>query len=269
MLLCTSCTSALKPSSRRILPQALVNGIWSGPIPIELASLNEAEQTVIALNRVCNKSFFFLRASEEQARQRASKGHWVSWPQDAQTSLPVFRVPLEPSTLADTHVSFVGPIPFSEVAMKKTFSVSITKLKAAYDWLRNRNHLYANVVWDEATAALYTDGEVPQSVQPTFVQSDKEDRKERSGYVPRYDEYEHDMGNRLDQDDEDDSETDMIVERSGVVDTEGLQGGRRERQLNALSNNDHSEFRCLFVCLFPCVHFSPCRFYIFESNTHI
>lgn len=225
-------------------PSALAAGTYTGPVPHELASLTQAEQIVIGLNRVSQQAFFFLKSAnrDPESRQRASKGHWIAWPQYVGTVVePVLSVPLSPEVLASSlHISLVGPPPHSESALKRSFEVSVHRLREAWLWLRTHNPLYEFIYWDSNTAEQYNAGGIPSSVTRTLAPDGSKDALERSGYVPQNDDdqFFDDISIHSDEEDEEDyiqrRQGNPIVGSSGVIDKNGHGPNNRERRVAAL-----------------------------------
>lgn len=163
---CKTCRDALRKGN--VPASSLMNGLWCGPTPPELEELTPAEEIVIGLARSSYNALFFLKAPVHngplETRQRASRGHWVAYPQhvdrihEAVTSLPH-----RATDLADVlHITLVGPVSAECRTLKKALSVSMRRVWAAFDWLKEHNELYAGVVWDNEAAATYgEDGAVP------------------------------------------------------------------------------------------------------------
>ncbi|GAA5924725.1 hypothetical protein JCM10213_000426 [Rhodosporidiobolus nylandii] len=202
---CKTCIGALAPvknggrsgRASHAPTSSLLNGLWTGPIPPELANLTPAEEIVLALSRTRHTTLFFLRAPAPDAdlntRQRAARGNWVAWPQftdvvhDAVTQLP-----MSATALGDVlHVTLVGAPSQDNGVLRRALSVSRTRLKAAFDWLKRHNHLHGGIAWSEAAAASYDpDGAIPSAVEQ-FVWAG-EDPGERDEYATQRDQGERD-----------------------------------------------------------------------------
>lgn len=229
---CDDCWTAL---DKEKLPKlSLANGLWTGPVPDVLACLTDAEQLAIGITRSSMRSLFFLRShptDDKSTQQRASKGHWLSFPQylgDLVTS--VQSLPHPPTELARmVHIALVGPPPYDEAALRSTFAVDRLKIRAAFDWLSTRNELYRGIGWDSSTADLY-DGKVPDSLARTEIPDAEAEGAERAACTS------YDDG---DDDDDSGSESDWEepeISASGVVDLNGLGPSATEREVGGLRN---------------------------------
>ncbi|GAA5951502.1 hypothetical protein JCM10213_002746 [Rhodosporidiobolus nylandii] len=187
---CRTCFASL---GRRSVPRvSLANGMWTGPLPPELAALTPAEEIVIGLARSSHTALFFLRPPGDftdsgglNTRQRASRGHWLSWPQFTDRAFEaVHAVPLPPDKLADVlHVTLIGPGVHEPTVLHKALEVSITRLRIAYDWLVRHNHLYAGIAWDNQAAARYSiTGGIPDELEQFTWTDEHGDLDEREGY---------------------------------------------------------------------------------------
>ncbi|GAA6028560.1 hypothetical protein JCM8097_007282 [Rhodosporidiobolus ruineniae] len=185
---CKTCDGSLQRG--RAPEVSLVNGTWTGPVPPELQDLTPAEEICLGLARNNTTAFFLLRGpgdpKELDTRQRASKGHWVAWPQYTDRAYEaVHALPLPPTDLAKVlHVTLLGPGTHDHSVLKKYLEVSVRRLRVAFDWLKINNHLYAAVPWDTAAANRYSpDGDIPSELEQ-FVWTDaSEDFGERDEYT--------------------------------------------------------------------------------------
>lgn len=219
---CTSCTHDLNKG--KVPSNSLIAGTWTGPVPQALKDLSEAEQMVLGIHRTIQAIFFLKGAgSDPESRQRASKGHWLAYPQ-YMTALaqPVMSVPRPPETLAESlQVNLVGPPPHGSIS--NIVQVRPAYLYKARKWLSERNHLYEGIAWCDATASRYDTENNPIAVTHTTRSDD--DEGERPSYIPPLYDSESDT---------DDEVEDTTPERSGVTDSNGLSNDSTTTRLSAL-----------------------------------
>ncbi|KAK4702598.1 hypothetical protein P7C70_g3623, partial [Phenoliferia sp. Uapishka_3] len=232
--LCDPCFRDLLRGARP--DAALANGTWTGPVPPELQALTLAEQVVLGVSRSSQAAVFYLKSpvndQDPLARQRATKGHFVSWPQFTNRVLEaITNLPIPPAELPKLlHITVVGPPPYDKNALRKVFAVSPSRLRSAWNFLRTRNPVYEGVTWDESVALQY-DGGIPHTIKETHVEDTGMEEAERAGYVPL-----SAMMESFDAGDlsEDDLERDIPISSSGVVDGNGMRGDTQERRSGAI-----------------------------------
>ena len=237
--ICIECRRALEGSdigfdSTSHLPRArrpnlsLANGLWCGPIPECISILTPAEVLTLGLSRASAKCVFFckdaFRSGDQEDRQRATKGQWLAWPQYPDPIVThITALPLPPNDLAAVlHISLTSP---NEQSIQPLFSVSILRVKEAFEWLRSRNHLYGAINWSNSNAELYVEGQVPPEIGRSVIEDQTFSVDERSDYI-----------REPDSDDDEDDEEGLETNASGVLDINGLGPSITERHSSGIHN---------------------------------
>ncbi|KAL7409026.1 hypothetical protein BDY24DRAFT_324601, partial [Mrakia frigida] len=163
---CNDCYGSLR---RGKLPRSsLANGLWTGPVPPELACLTVMEERALSLSRTSLKAIYNLdygTAPSSERLQRAMKGHWVAWPQYLGALVEhVMELPQSPEDLAEQlQVSLVGPSPYSEKELSDLLQVDPRRIRVAFEWLSTRHEDYAAITWNFRTASRYQ-SELPSEI---------------------------------------------------------------------------------------------------------
>lgn len=189
--ICASCENYL---DKRTLPKyGLINELYIGKVPNELKDLTYAEELVIAKARLIG-SIFKIKTGTKFNNQHKLVGNIISFPQlldDFATILPNYDV------LKTLKVIFIGPTIPHNLNLSKLFSIDTNKIIKALKWLKENNHLYANVKIDKASKIPLNSDNVPYYVLDNII------------HVKTDDEYEND--------DEDTKSNDILFERFGLV----------------------------------------------------
>ncbi|KAF4617233.1 hypothetical protein D9613_005788 [Agrocybe pediades] len=146
--LCKECHTALK--SRRTPAISLANHHWLGAVPSVLQDLTVVEEATIAL---CRSKSCIVQMKEEGLSknipnsQRGMKGHVVIFPQDV-TGVAKVLPPNVDDVKTSLCVLFIGSQKPSKEWLRekaKPLLVRREKIRAALEWLKLNNPLYASI----------------------------------------------------------------------------------------------------------------------------
>ena len=154
---CGGCRSSLRQAKPTLPKFALANDFWMGQLPPELRDLSEGAWLLLALGRVMIRRY----------NCKSDSGHWL--PKEQMIKAFVGNVcalpqadggrellslpPSEQELVESLLICFTGLEKDMGRAFVKDLGVDAAALKAAYDFLRRSNTLYAHVCWDDQRAA--------------------------------------------------------------------------------------------------------------------
>lgn len=182
--MCFKCFESL---SKRSIPKfSPANGVWLGPIPLELQGLTIPEEKLISLYRH-NSCIIKLQSPFHSATtaQTAIKGNCISFLQN--TSSIATSLPLALDDLCETiKVIFVGSQPPKRIQLRKTLAVRKKRVVQALHWLKKNNPLYRTIEIDPVNIDRLPEDDVPEPIMSTIEQNTTEQEilSERDGYVP-------------------------------------------------------------------------------------
>ena len=161
---CGDCHGALAEKVPKLPKCSLANDMWIGKMPRALTGLSEAAWLLLPLARAFIKrvtllcdSGKFLPADE---RIKGFRGNATVFPQ-ADGGKVVLSLPPDQDLLVERLVlAFTGTDDDLRKAYRTELGVDVVAFKAAYQFLRRYNCVYADVEWNEKAAALLeADGE--------------------------------------------------------------------------------------------------------------
>ena len=146
--LCKTCYNSLR--KRKTPPLSLANGTYLGPIPSELSDLTPVEEAMIAR---CRAKCWIIQLKEDSPTivmpetQQGVHGHIIIYPQRPSEIAKVLPPSIN-DLLTPICVLFVGAnTPSLEWLREKAKPLCIRreKVRNALKWLKENNHLYADI----------------------------------------------------------------------------------------------------------------------------
>ena len=196
--ICEECSVDLKAEPREgqaeLPPKySLANNLWYGELPDELDNLTLPERLLIGL---AYPRAYVVKLYPKSGRYK-SESHNISLSGNVTAfDLNIARIadmiegnimPRKPKILASlVSLTFVGVQRITKEALKKTFVVRRTRVKAALRWLKDNSPYYEDIdISDEALDEL-PDDDIPDEIwDMKSVEASKEAlEKERSSYLP-------------------------------------------------------------------------------------
>ncbi|KAF8807974.1 hypothetical protein BYT27DRAFT_7211606 [Phlegmacium glaucopus] len=186
---CVECLRALK--SDKVPTFALVNGLWIGPVPHELAYLTLPERILIA--KYFPAAYIIkLFAKKKGAHCWDKRQMYSRLRGNAQITSMIDGtvMPQVVKVLAATiGITFVGPKNIPEKCLPDMFRVRRTCVKNMLEWLKENNPLFKNIMILASRLSQLPEDDVPYELMVTAKHSMDMNMlySEQEGYVPAQD----------------------------------------------------------------------------------
>eukprot|EP00732_Lithocolla_globosa_P001331 Lithocolla_globosa_v1_NODE_638_length_3534_cov_135.240299.p1 type:complete len:359 gc:universal NODE_638_length_3534_cov_135.240299:1778-702(-) len=248
---CHTCLSSLNNSE--IPPLALANFMWVGKVPEELTGLTRIEEKLLGIYRSCNYIIRLHYKTSETAKcqqQKALVGNIITFPQNmANTIRTLQKFPMPLHELKDhVKVHLVGVTLPKKKELKRLLTVRRDKVIKAAEWLIKHNCLYKGLKIDPNTYKDLPKNNIPPELYATMMH-DKEiadSFSEGTTYTNMKGRYEEDLSEAsnsdydsesdCDGDEEEYVDTEVPLNSSGVVDTDGTTISSNDMQQSAFTN---------------------------------
>ncbi len=218
---CKTCINSL--SNDKLPALSVANGMMFGKCPDVLKNLTIVEKHLISAYRTSMSVVKFKEVAGTGTDQRGVKGNCITFPQNIESiakELKAKSLPRNVNDLPDIiKIVYVGSKPPTKLQLQNVLHVRRNKVVSALKWLKQNHKQYANIPLDRKNIRALPKNGIPSTVWETLHHSNEEENEKsiESSYTS---ETIDDIVRESIDDNFRNTENDIIMESSGVIDVD-------------------------------------------------